>query len=121
MARPRPTSEHPGSKTPRLEARWLKLQRRIEEVAPLLTTQGAIVPKPSGRRRVWVLRFRIREGGRRRLKSVYLCADGESELLERAQRLLDSLRGPARWLREVATFARFARRVNRLVMRLTGR
>src|SRR5262245_54866450 len=100
MAWPKPTSEGCDSKTSRLEARWLKLQRRLEEVAPLLATQGVIVPKSSGRCKVWVLRFRVREGGRRRLKSIHLGADGETELLARARALLDSLRGPARWLRE---------------------
>ena len=115
------TSDRCDSTTRPLEARWLKLKRRIEAVAPSLTTQGVIVPKPSGRGRVWVLRFRVREGGRRRLKSIHLGADGETELLARARDLLDSLRGPARWLREVAACARCARAARSLVRRLTGK
>ena len=109
----------PGGKD--VESRWRDVRQRIEEAAPHLATQGAIVPKTSGRRRTWVLRFRLPEQGRSRLKSVHLCEDDEGELLARAQALLDQIRAPARWQREVAAFARCARAVRVLLKRLTGR
>ena len=97
------------------------MQRKVEEVAAHLTTQGVIVAKTTGRRRVWVLRFRVPEAGRRRLKSIYLCGDGESELLARARHLLSEIRGPARWARQIAAYARCARAARALVKQLAGK
>jgi hypothetical protein len=70
---------------------------------------------------VWALRFRVPEQGRSRLKSVYLCEDGEAEVLARARALLEHIRAPARWPREVAAYARCARAARALVKRLAGR
>jgi hypothetical protein len=121
MAGQKPTRHQSEPSTPQLEARWQAVKQRIESAAPFLERQGVIVAKQNGGCRVWVLRFRTREGDRRRLKSIYLCGDGEQELLDRARRLLADLRGPARWPREIAAYARFAREMTRLVRRLTGR
>jgi hypothetical protein len=104
-----------------LEARWTAIRSRIERHAAHLTTQGTVVAKRDGDRRYWVLRFRVREGGRIMLRSVYLCGDDQPELLERARCLLLDPRGPSRWPREVAACARCARAVCAVVRRLTGR
>jgi hypothetical protein len=104
-----------------LEDRWQWVRRRLEDAAPYLLTQGVIIAKTSGRRRLFVLRFRVPGPGRSRLKSVYLCEADEAEVLARARALLDQIRGPARWSREVAGYARLARAARALVKRLTGR
>jgi hypothetical protein len=93
----------------------------MEQAAPHLVKQGAIVARTSGRRKVWALRFRVRMQGRSSLKSIYLCEDAETEVLARARALLGLIRGPARWPREVAAYARCARAARALVKRWAGR
>jgi hypothetical protein len=104
-----------------LEDSWQRVRRRIEEAAPHLVKQGVIVAKTGGRRRVFVLRFRRPEQGRNKLKSIYLCEDNETKILARAQAMLDLIRGPAHWSKEVAAYARCARAARALVKRLTGK
>jgi hypothetical protein len=67
------------------------------------------------------VRFRLVDGQRRHLKTIYTCADGELELLKRSKKLLKSIRGPARWAHEVAAYTRCAGIALSLVKRLTGR
>ena len=97
------------------------MKQRIEEVAEHLATRGAIVTKQNGRRKTWVLRFRLVEGGRRKLRSVHICSEHELELLARTRSLLNSIQGPARWCREIISYARCSRAACSLVKRLTGK
>ena len=59
--------------------------------------------------------------GQRRLRSIYIGRDIERELLARTRELLEEIRAPARWLREVTKSARVAKACRALAIRLSGK
>ena len=91
-----------------LERRWAALRVKLEAHADDLATQGVLVSRVAAGRRVWKVRFVVREGGRRVHRAIYVGGDDQPELLERARRLLEVYRAQGRWGQEVAAFARFA-------------
>ena len=121
MQKPSEPANHCQAQTERLEARWREIQAKIESASPHLASQGTIVAKSNRGRKEWVLRYRLIDGQRRQLKTMYICADGEIELLKRSKKLLKSIREPARWEQEVAAYARCAGIARSLVKRMTGR
>ena len=106
----------PRSHRADLEHRWAAIRAKLEAHADDLATQGVLVSRVASGRRVWKVRFVIREGGRRVHKAVYI--GNQPELLERARRLLELYRAQGRWGEEVAAFARFAGSVSGLARRL---
>ena len=91
-----------------LERRWAALRVKLEAHADELATQGVMVSRVAAGRRVWKVRFVVREGGRRVHRAIYVGGDDQPELLERARRLLELYRAQGRRGEEVAAFARFA-------------
>ena len=91
-----------------LERRWAALCVKLEAHAADLATQGVLVPRVASGRRVWKVRFVIREKGRRVHRAIYVGGDDQPELLDRVRRLLELYRAQGRWGEEVAAFARFA-------------
>ena len=101
-----------------LERRWAVIRSKLEAHADDLATQGVLVSRVASGRRVWKVRFVVREGGRRVHRAIYVGGDDQPELLERARRLLELYRAQGRWGEEVAAFARFAASVIGLARRL---
>src|SRR4051794_39269148 len=72
-----------GSRSAALERRWAAIRRKLEAGAEHLATQGVLVPGIAAGRRVWKVRFVVREGGRPVHRAVYIGGDDQPELLER--------------------------------------
>jgi hypothetical protein len=103
------------------EARWETVRAKIARDAPHLRRQGSIVAKWARGRRVWALRFRLREQGRTVQRSVYLGGDDQPELLGRARDFLRQCRAQALWPGEVAASARMAAAIRTTLRRLHPR
>jgi len=73
-------------------------------------------------RRVWVVRYVVRVGGRRVHRSIYIGGDDVPELIERARSLLEEYHRTGRWEYEVEHYARMAARAGGIARhRATGR
>ncbi len=105
-----------------IDARWATLEPRLEAHAAALATQGTVVSKIARGRRVWVVRFVVREGGRRVHKAIYIGNNDVPELIERACALLEEYRRMGRWADEVEGYARLAARAGGIARHVaTGR
>lgn len=92
---------------PAVEQRWARIQSKLAAHSLDLITQGAVVTKQAGKRRVAVVRFVVQEeGGRRTQKSIYVGDD--AELISRTRALLASYHERASWPRQVAEMARLS-------------
>jgi hypothetical protein len=103
------------------EARWEEIREKIVRDAAHLRRQGSIVAKWARGRRVWALRFRVRDQGRTVQRSVYLGGDDQPELLGRARDFLRQCRAQALWPGEVAASARMAAAIRTTLRRLHPR
>jgi hypothetical protein len=103
------------------ETRWEEIREKIVRDAAHLRRQGSIVAKWARGRRVWALRFRVRDQGRTVQRSIYLGGDDQPELLRHAQDLLRRCRERARWSRELAASARMAAAIRTTLRRLHPR
>jgi hypothetical protein len=90
-----------------LEQRWQQLLARLQAIAPLLATQGTLVPKTGRPRLNWCVRYLDGpHGGKRVRRMIYVGSD--PELVRRTGVYMEQCR--ARWLeaKEALKLARFA-------------
>lgn len=97
-----------------LETRWQQILEKISTDGPSLLRSSSVVTKQARGRRVWVLRFRARLGGKVRHRCIYLGADDNGELRRRVRAWLEARRQQGQWLRQLSGFAQLAARLNRL-------
>ena len=81
------------------DLRWCTIERRMQDLEPVMRRQGAIVMKAGRGSPAWVLRYYDSSTGQRVRKSLYLGID--PILVQRAQMLLDHFRKIDRWGREL--------------------
>jgi hypothetical protein len=99
------------------DARWQAVYQKIVDNAHHLVRQGAVVAKrTSAGRRVWVVRFTIREGQKKIQRMIYI--GHQPGLLRRAQALLETCRQRRYWLKEVARHARWAQAARAVMKRM---
>jgi len=96
----------------RQEARWRKIVAQVEADGRYLMGQGAVVAKRARGRIVWALRFRAWDEGRAIHGSLYLGADAQGKLRQRAHELLECYRQQGRWLRQLPALARLAAKLS---------
>lgn len=85
--------------------RWTMIRDQLAANAACLLRQGSFAVKAASGRRVWVLRFRVRENGRTRQRSITM---ETYELMAKAETWLKELRQILVWLRELNACTRFA-------------
>ena len=89
---------------PALARRWMKVRAKLETAKPHLQKAGAVLPRRQpGQSTVWVARFRVREQGRTKYKSIYL---GSRTIADRARQLI------AKWRSEAQSAARHRHRTD---------
>jgi hypothetical protein len=93
-----------------LEQRWATIREKLAANERWLIRQGALVRKRVGHRVWWTVRFEAVQDGRRICRSVSICKEGDTELLQR-------YRSQARWPVEVAGFARMVGAFSRFMQR----
>ena len=72
---------------------WTRILAKLEAARPHLLRGGAVVLRRNPKRApAWVLRYRVRENGRRRLKSIYL---GSTSIAQQARGLIKQWREEA--------------------------
>ncbi len=77
---------------PALYRRWAMVRAKLEAAKEHLELAGSVLERRRpGRRSVWVVRYRDRENGKRRCRSIYL---GEETIAEHARALIQ------RWRRD---------------------
>lgn len=99
-------------------AGWDKLRRRIEELKPLLKTQGSRVRLKKRRRLYWYLRFSDSDCNGPKQRSVYVGSDDNAQ---RVRELLEQIRAPGEFLRETLRLADLARHVVKPLLRRRNR
>ena len=102
------------------DARWAAIREELAANAGWLATQGVLAPRVVAGRRVWSIRFVVREDGRKVHRAVYVGGDDQPELLERARGELEKYRARARWPGEVAAYARLAASASGFIHRTLG-
>ena len=105
------------SRSADLERRWAAIRSKLEAHADDLATQGVLVSRVASGRKVWRVRFVIREGGRRVHKAVYV-GDASPSCSSVPVGSWSCIGLQGRWGEEVAAFARFAASVSGLARRL---
>ena len=85
---------------------WLILRDRLANNADVLLTKGSLTAQRVSGRRTWALRFRIREGGRTRHRSIQV---GGDLLKARVEAWLSGLRRIVTWQNEIDACVRMAR------------
>jgi len=100
-----------------LEQRWATIREKLAANERWLIRQGALVRKRVGHRVWWTVRFEAVQDGRRICRSVSICKEGDTELLQRTRELLQRYRSQARWPVEVAGFARMVGAFSRFMQR----
>src|SRR5262245_54524531 len=105
-----------------LERRWQSLLARLERLRPQLRTQGHLVLKQRGRRKVWCLRYwEAGPEGRAVRRSLYVGSD--PELVRRTRAFVDRCHEHAQLDEETLALARWAVKAGRRLRRVmtTGR
>jgi hypothetical protein len=95
-------------------AGWEKLRRRLQELRPVLTTQGSLVRLRKRGQWYWYLRYYDPDPSSRKQPSLYI---GSEENAQRVRELLAQIRAPGEFLRETLRLADFARHVVRPLLR----
>jgi len=101
------------------ERRWSVLREKLAAHASLLAEQGVLTLKTMKGRRYWYLRYMLPadEAGRRRHGSVYVGREADREIVGQVRQLLQRYRDRRLWIKEVASYARFAASVKMLALR----
>jgi hypothetical protein len=95
-------------------ARWDKLRRKLQELRPVLITQGSLVKLKKRGQWYWYLRYYDPDPGSRKQRSVYI---GSEEIAQRVRQLLEQIRAPGEFLRETLLLADLVRHVVRPLLR----
>ncbi len=89
------------------EVRWQRLYPLLEANAVHLAKQGSLAVRHACGRRVWLLRFKVEQDGRRVQRAVYIGGDDQPELLQRVKNMLVLYRDRGHWTTESAGVSRF--------------
>jgi hypothetical protein len=95
-------------------AGWEKLQRKLQELRPVLTTQGSLVRLKKRGQWYWYLRYYDPDPSSRKQRSLYI---GKEANAQHVRDLLEQIRAPGEFLRETLRLADFARHVVRPILR----
>jgi hypothetical protein len=86
--------------------RWAVLEQKIRRYSDLLVDQGTLASRVANGKRVWSLRLYEKTATGRVQRAIYLGAD--TDLVQRAQQLLDEFRFERRVREEVAVLCRLS-------------
>lgn len=107
---------------PRPEARWRRIEAKLEAAAYWLMHQGGLARTTTDGRSAWVVRYvRRGTGDRPAHASIFICRGDCPELLERVRARLAALRSEGAWVGRLGALARLAGRVERSVRVPAGR
>lgn len=95
----------------RVRQRWRRVEQKILLNSKTLATQGSLASRMSGKRRVWILRFTDQVNECPMQRAIYVGGDDQPEILERVRLLLEHIRAPERFPRELSTYLTFTGRI----------